>query len=297
MKIPLFTGSSVAIVTPMHPDGSVNFEKLGELIEFQLSNGTAAITICGTTGESSTLKDDEHLSAIRYTVERTAGRAVVVAGTGSNDTSHAIELSREAAAYGANGLLLVTPYYNKCTPKGLIRHYTMIADRAGIPAIVYNVPSRTGVAMSVSIYQELSKHPMINGVKEASGDTDIVLRTLAVCGNELNIWSGNDSQIVPFMALGAKGVISVLANICPRETAGIANACLSGDYQKAASMQIAYINLIDALFSEVNPIPVKTAMNLMGMDVGPLRMPLCEMEPVSLERLKQSMTAMGISLV
>lgn len=296
MKTPLFTGSSVAIVTPMHEDESVNYEKLAELIEMQIAGGTSAITICGTTGESATLKDDEHLEAIRFTIEKVAGRIKVIAGTGSNETSHAIELSQEAAAYGADGLLLVTPYYNKCTTKGLIRHYTTIADSVNIPCIVYNVPSRTGVSMSVPVYKELSKHPLINGVKEASGSTDIVLRTIAACGDELNIWSGNDNQIVPFMAMGAKGVISVLANICPKETAEMAGACLAGDYKKAADMQVRYMELIDALFCEVNPIPVKHALNLMGLEVGPLRMPLCEMEPANLERLRNAMASMGVKL-
>ena len=296
MKQPIFTGSNVAIVTPMHPDESVNFEKLAELIEFQISNGTSAITICGTTGESSTLKDDEHLEAIKFTIGKVAGRVPVIAGTGSNETVHAIELSQEAASYGTDGLLLVTPYYNKCSKKGLIRHYIQIADSVSIPCIVYNVPSRTGVSMSVDVYQELSRHPMINGIKEASGSTDIVLRTLAACGDDLNIWSGNDNQIVPYMAMGAKGVISVLANICPRETSEMAGACLAGNYAKASAMQVAYMDLIDALFCEVNPIPIKTAMNLMGMDVGPLRMPLCEMEPANEARLKSSMQAMGLKL-
>lgn len=294
MKSPLFTGSNVAIVTPMHADGSIHFGKLGELIEFQISGGTSAITICGTTGESATLKDDEHLAAIKYTVETVAGRVPVIAGTGSNDTAHAIEMSKEAAAYGADGLLLVTPYYNKCSSRGLIQHYIKTVDAAGIPAIVYNVPSRTGVSMTVPVYQELSKHPLINGVKEASGSTDIVLRTLAACGDELNIWSGNDSQIVPFMAMGAKGVISVMANILPKETAEIANACLTGNYQKAAAMQVQYMDLLDSLFCEVNPIPIKTTMNLLGMEVGPLRMPLCEMEDSSLSRLKASMAALKL---
>lgn len=294
MKTPLFTGSNVAIVTPMHADGSINFEKLGQLIEFQIQGGTSAITICGTTGEASTLKDDEHLAAIKYTVEAVAGRVPVIAGTGSNDTAHAIELSKEAASYGADGLLLVTPYYNKCTPKGLIQYFTKTVDAAGVPAIVYNVPSRTGVSMGVPVYRELSRHPLINGVKEASGDTELVLRTLAACGDELNVWSGNDSQIVPFMAMGAKGVISVMANIAPRETAAIVGACLAGDYQKAAELQVRYMDLIDALFCEVNPIPVKTALNLMGLDVGPLRLPLCEMAEQNLDRLKQSLTAVKL---
>ncbi|MBQ9268355.1 MAG: 4-hydroxy-tetrahydrodipicolinate synthase [Oscillospiraceae bacterium] len=296
MKKPLFTGSNVAIVTPMYEDESVNFEKLGELIEFHIANGTSAITICGTTGEAPTLKDPEHLAAIKYTVEKVAGRIPVIAGTGSNYTSHAIEFSQEAAKYGADGVLLVTPYYNKSTPKGLIRHYTKIVDSANIPAILYNVPSRTGVSLTVPIYKELSKHPLINGVKEASGSTDIVLRTLDACGDDLNIWSGNDNQIVPFMAMGAKGVISVLANICPKETAEMADACLAGDYQKAAAMQISYMELIDALFCEVNPIPVKTAMNLIGMNAGPLRLPLCEMEDSNVERLKKALLAKGFTL-
>ncbi len=296
MKTPVFTGASVAIVTPMYDNGAVNYQQLGYLIERQIANGTAAITICGTTGESSTLKDDEHLEAIRFTVEKVAGRIPVIAGTGSNETSHAIELSQEAERFGADALLQVTPYYNKCSARGLIRHYTSIADSVRIPSIVYNVPSRTGVSMSVPIYQELSKHPLINGVKEASGSTDIVLRTIAACGDEFHIWSGNDNQIVPYMAMGAKGVISVLSNICPRETADMANLCLTEKYNKAAAMQVAYMELIDALFCDVNPIPVKTALNLMGIDVGPLRMPLCEMEPAGESRLKAAMIAMGISI-
>ena len=296
MKTPLFTGANVAIVTPMHPDDSVNYEKLAELIEFQIAGGINAITICGTTGESSTLTDPEHLEAIRFTVEKVAGRVPVIAGTGSNETVHAIELSQEAEKYGADGVLLVTPYYNKATPKGLIRHYTQIADSIHIPCIVYNVPSRTGVSMTVAAYKELSKHPLINGVKEASGSTGTVIRTIAACGDALNVWSGNDDQIVPLMSVGAKGVISVMANILPGETAAMAGACLKGDYAAAAKMQVEYMDLIDALFCEVNPIPVKTAMNLMGMNVGPLRMPLCEMEPANEERLKKSLTAMGIKL-
>jgi 4-hydroxy-tetrahydrodipicolinate synthase len=292
MKTPIFTGSSVAIVTPMHSDGSINYEKLGELIELQIAGGTSAITICGTTGESATLDNEEHLKAIGYTAEKVNGRVKVIAGTGSNDTAFAVTMSKEAQQLGADALLLVTPYYNKCSQKGLVRHYLTIADQVDIPMIVYNVPSRTGVSMSVPVYKELSKHPLINGVKEASGSTDIVLRTLDACGDDFNIWSGNDSQIVPFMAMGCKGVISVLANICPKETAELANACLQGDFKKAAQMQVAYTELIDALFSDVNPIPIKTAMNLMGMDVGPLRMPLCEMADDS--QLKAALSKKGL---
>lgn len=294
MKTPVFTGSSVAIVTPMFPDGSVNYEKLTQLIEMQIAGGTAAITICGTTGESATLKDPEHIEAIAHTVRVVNGRIPVIAGTGSNETVHAVYLSREAEKVGADALLQVTPYYNKCSNKGLVRHFLAVADSVSIPSIVYNVPSRTGVSMSVPVYKELSKHPNINGVKEASGGTDIVLRTLDACGDDFNIWSGNDNQIVPYMAMGCKGVISVLANICPKETAELAKACLDGDYAKAAKMQVEYMELIDSLFCEVNPIPVKTALNLMGLDVGPLRMPLCEMEEATKARLSAAMKAKGI---
>lgn len=294
MKTPLFTGSSVAIVTPMHADGSVNYEKLSQLIELQIQGGTSAITICGTTGESATLKDPEHIAVIAHCVKAVAGRIKVIAGTGSNETDHAVYLSQEAQKAGADGLLLVTPYYNKCSPKGLVRHYMTIADSVQIPAIVYNVPSRTGVSMGVDIYRQLSEHPLINGVKEASGNTELVLRTMAACGDDFNIWSGNDTQIVPLMAMGCKGVISVLANICPSATAELAGACLQGDYQKAAAMQVRYMELIDALFCEVNPIPVKTALNLMGMEVGPLRMPLCEMEDAAKARLSAAMEKIGL---
>ena len=294
MKTPLFTGSSVAIVTPMHADGSVNYEKLSQLIELQIQGGTSAITICGTTGESATLKDPEHIAVIAHCVKAVAGRIKVIAGTGSNETDHAVYLSQEAQKAGADGLLLVTPYYNKCSPKGLVRHYMTVADSVQIPAIVYNVPSRTGVSMGVDIYRQLSEHPLINGVKEASGNTELVLRTMAACGDDFNIWSGNDTQIVPLMAMGCKGVISVLANICRSATAELAGACLQGDYQKAAAMQIRYMELIDALFCEVNPIPVKTALNLMGMEVGPLRMPLCEMEDAAKARLSAAMEKIGL---
>lgn len=294
MKTPLFTGSSVAIVTPMHTEGSVNYEKLTELIERQIAGGTAAITICGTTGESATLKDSERISVIAHCVKVVHGRITVIAGTGSNDTDHTVFLSREAQEAGADGLLLVTPYYNKCTPKGLVRHYLTVADSVEIPSIVYNVPSRTGVSMCVDIYRQLARHPLINGVKEASGNTDLVLRTLDACSDDFNIWSGNDTQIVSLMAMGCKGVISVLANLCPEATAELTGACLRGDYKSAAAMQVRYMELIDVLFCEVNPIPVKTALNLMGLEVGPLRMPLCEMEEASKARLVSAMERMGL---
>ena len=285
MKTPLFTGSSVAIVTPMHADGSVHYAKLTELMELQIAAGTAAITVCGTTGESATLTDHERIAVISNCVRTVNGRIPVIAGTGSNQTAHTLRLSQEAQKAGADGLLLVTPYYNKCSAAGLIRHYLSVADSVELPIIVYNVPSRTGVSMNAEIYRQLSRHPRINGVKEASGSTDLVLRTLDACGDELNIWSGNDGQIVPIMALGGKGVISVLANLCPEVTAELTAACLRGDYETAASMQKRYMALIDALFCEINPIPVKTAMNLMGLGVGPLRMPLCELDDEKKEQL------------
>lgn len=285
MKTPLFTGSSVAIVTPMHADGSVHYAKLTELIELQIAAGTAAITVCGTTGESATLTDHERIAVISHCVRTVNGRIPVIAGTGSNQTAHTLRLSQEAKKAGADGLLLVTPYYNKCSATGLVKHYLTVADSVELPIIVYNVPSRTGVSMNAEMYRQLARHPLINGVKEASGSTDLVLRTLDACGDELNIWSGNDGQIVPIMALGGKGVISVLANLCPEVTRELTAACLRGDYETAASMQKQYMALIDALFCEVNPIPVKTAMNLMGLGVGPLRMPLCQLDDGKKERL------------
>ncbi len=289
MKQPIFTGSGVALVTPMLPDYSVNYEKLDELIELQIEAGTDSIIACGTTGESSTLSTEEHLEVIRRTIRTVNGRCKVIAGTGSNDTAYGIELSKEAADLGADALLLVTPYYNKATQKGLVKHYTAIADHVSCPLILYNVPSRTGVSMTVDTYKELSKHPNINGVKEASGNVALVARTIAACGDEFHVWSGNDDQIVPLMSIGAKGIISVLANLCPVQTREIAHACLDGNYAKAGQMQVEYMELIDALFCEVNPICIKTAMNLAGMDVGPLRMPLCEMEEKNLAVLQAAL--------
>ncbi len=296
MKSPIFTGSGVAIVTPMLPDGKVNFSKLDELIEFQIKNGTDAIIICGTTGESATLSELEHMDAIVHTIHTVGGRCPVIAGTGSNNTARCLEMSKAAADAGADALLLVTPYYNKATQKGLIQHYVYIADRVSAPLIVYNVPSRTGVGMTVDVYKELSRHPNINGVKEASGSVAQVARTVAACGDEFNVWSGNDDQIIPLMSVGAKGVISVMANLLPAETANIAHLWLNGQCFAAGREQVKYMEMIDALFCEVNPIPVKTAMNLAGMDVGPLRMPLNEMEEKDLERLKTVMRHYGFQV-
>ena len=291
----IFTGAGVAIVTPMHEDESVNFEKLGELIEEQITGGTDAIVICGTTGESATLSHEEHLEAIRYAIEKTAGRIPVIAGTGSNDTKTAIYLSTEAEKYGADAVLLVTPYYNKATQKGLIRHFTRIAESIHIPIVLYNVPSRTGCNLKPETVAYLVEHvDNIVAIKEASGDISQIARLMRLCGDKIDLYSGNDNQIVPLMALGGKGVISVLSNVAPAQTHAIPQAWFDGDTAKACALQLEALDLIDALFCEVNPIPVKTAMNLMGKEVGPLRGPLCEMEDAHLEQLRKAMQEYGI---
>ncbi len=293
MKSPVFQGSAVAIVTPFK-NGTIHYDKLAELIDFQIDNGTNAIVICGTTGEASTLTTPEHLAAIEFTARYVKGRVPVIAGTGSNDTHHALVMCKTAEEAGADALLIVTPYYNKATQKGLVSHYTYLADNLKTPIILYNVPSRTGVNMNVDTYAALSEHPMINGVKEACGSVAQCTRTLARCGDNFNVYSGEDGDIVPMMSVGAQGVISVLANVAPRETAEMARSCLQGDYTNAARLQLKYMDLIDALFCEVNPIPVKTALNLMGFEVGDLRMPLCSMEPNTLERLHRSLQSAGL---
>ncbi len=293
MKQPIFTGSCVAIVTPFNQDG-VDYEKLGQLIEFQIANGTDAICICGTTGESSTQTMEEHMHTIEYAINKVDHRCKVIAGAGSNDTAAALTLAQHAESAGADGLLMVTPYYNKATQKGLIQHYTYLADRVHTPIILYHVPSRTGTSFKASTYYELSKHPMINGIKEASGNFSLVSQTVALCGDEMNIWSGNDDQVVPLMAMGGKGVISVLANIQPKAVHDLAHLCLEGKFAEAAKLQAQYQKLNDALFIEVNPIPVKTAMNLLGMGAGLLRMPMCEMEAANLATLKSVLSEYGL---
>lgn len=291
----VFTGAGVAIVTPMHEDGTVNFEKLGELLEEQIGAGTDAVIICGTTGESSTLTHEEHLAAIKYTVEKVNHRIPVIAGTGSNCTETAVYLSKEAESYGADALLLVTPYYNKGTQKGLKIHYTTIANSVKLPIIIYNVPSRTGCNILPETVAELvNSVDNIVGIKEASGNISQVAKLMSLAGNKIELYSGNDDQIVPIMALGGKGVISVLSNVAPAQAHEIAASYLAGDVEKSRRMQLEAIDLIDALFCEVNPIPVKTALNLMGKEVGPLRGPLCPMEEKNLERLKTAMKNYGI---
>ncbi|MDR3311228.1 MAG: 4-hydroxy-tetrahydrodipicolinate synthase [Oscillospiraceae bacterium] len=292
-KTPVFTGASVAIVTPYTETG-VDYPKLTDLIDEQIAAGISAITICGTTGESSTQSLEEHIVTVDFCVKHVAGRVKVAAGTGSNDTEAALMLSLEAEKSGADALLLVTPYYNKTTQRGLVKHYTYIADRVKTPVILYNVPARTGLSFTAETYRELSRHPLINGVKEASGDFSLLAKTIAECGDELNVWSGDDNKVVPMMSLGAKGVISVAANIIPGVMAEMTAACIAGDFAKGAELQLRWLKLIDALFIEVNPIPIKTAMNLMGKNVGNLRMPLCDMEQPNLEKLKVALRGAGL---
>ncbi|PNH21404.1 4-hydroxy-tetrahydrodipicolinate synthase [Lachnospiraceae bacterium] len=292
----IFEGSGVALITPMHDDFSVNYDKLEEILEEQIAEGTDAVIICGTTGEPSTLSYDEHIEVIRRSCEIVHGRIPVVAGTGSNATDSAVYMSVEAQRCGADGVLVVSPYYNKSTQRGLIRHFTEVAKAIAIPMLLYNIPGRTGVTIQPETIAYLVKHvDNIVGVKEASGNFTNILRLLAqLDGTPIDLYSGNDDQIVPIMALGGKGVISVLAGVAPRKTHELCRAMLDGDVKKAAAMQIEAEELIHQLFIDVNPIPVKTAMNLMGKKVGPLRLPLCEMEEEHVRSLKAAMKEYGI---
>ncbi len=295
MKNTIFTGAGVALVTPFAADGSVDYTVFAALIEEQIAAGTDALIIAGTTGESSTLTEEEHIEVIRFAVEQTNHRVPVIAGTGSNDTAFCISLSQEAERVGADALLLVTPYYNKATQKGLYIHYKAIADAVNIPIILYNVPSRTGVNIDVETVAKLAEVPNIAAIKEASGNISYLAKLMARCGDIIDVYSGNDDQIVPMMSLGAKGVISVLSNVAPKETHDMAMAALGGDYQTAAKLQLEYLELINALFIEVNPIPVKEAMNLMGKNVGECRLPLCAMEDKNREVLRAALQAKGLA--
>ncbi len=294
MKKTVFEGAGVAIVTPMHEDGSVNYEKLAELVNYQIAHKTDAIIICGTTGESSTLTHEEHTKCIKVAVEAAAGRVPVIAGTGSNDTAYGIELSKEAERLGADALLLITPYYNKTTQKGLVAHFTAIAKAVDLPIILYNVPGRTGVNLLPETLLELSELDNIVAVKEASGNLSQVAKIAAICGDKLDIYSGNDDQIVPVMSLGGKGVISVLSNIAPEETHNIAMEYLHGSVKESLALQLKYLALVDAIFCEVNPIPVKCAMNYMGFGVGPLRLPLVEVSDAHEKLIKDELRAVGL---
>lgn len=294
MKNTIFTGAGVAIVTPMNADGSINFDKLGEIIEFNIANGTDAIIICGTTGESATMSDEEHVATIKYAIDKTAGRIPVIAGTGSNHTDYAVQLSKKAEELGADGLLCVTPYYNKTSQAGLIAHFTAIAEAVSIPIILYNVPSRTGVNILPETLDKLADIPNIVGVKEASGNISQVAKIEALCGDRIDIYSGNDDQIIPVIAAGGKGVISVLSNCMPKETHQLASLCLENKYDEARTLANKLLPFVNALFSDVNPIPVKQALNFMGFDVGSCRLPLVDMSEEKAEKLKEIMADLGL---
>ena len=291
----LFEGAGVALVTPFKENGEVNYEKLEEIVEEQIAGGTDAIIACGTTGEASTMTHEEHLDVIEYICRVTKKRIPVVAGTGSNCTETAVYLSAEAEKRGADGLLLVSPYYNKATQKGLMAHFTAVADAVKIPVILYNIPGRTGVTIKPETIAALCRDvENIVGVKEASGNFSAIATLMSLSDGKVDLYSGNDDQIVPLLSLGGKGVISVLSNVAPRQTHDICASYFAGDVKTSAGLQLKAIPLITELFSEVNPIPVKAAMNMMGKGVGPLRMPLTEMEPQNQEKLKKAMTAYGI---
>ena len=294
MKKPVFTGAAVAIITPMYADGSVNYEELGRIIDDQIAHHTDAIVICGTTGESPTLDHEEHIECVRYAVQKAAGRVPVIAGTGSNDTRYAVQLSQQAQQDGADALLLVTPYYNKSSQAGLVAHYKAIAQSVDLPCILYNVPSRTGCNLTPATLAELAKLPNINAVKEASGNISQVAEIAALCGEELNIYSGNDDQIVPMLSLGGKGVISVLSNVAPQYTHDLCAKWFAGDVQGSMEMQLKAMPLCKALFADVNPIPVKWAMNRLGWKVGPCRLPLVEPSAAVQNQLDKALRDFGL---
>lgn len=293
VKIPLFKGSCTALVTPLNENG-IDYERLKKNIDVQYENGTSAIVICGTTGENAVQSQNEHDELVRFAVNHTAGRMKVIAGIGSNDTAHALTNAQNAKAVGADGVLMVTPYYNKTTQKGLVEHFTYVADRVEIPMILYNVPSRTGIGISAETYKTLSAHPNINGVKEASGDFTLIGKTTALCGDDLFLWSGNDDNTVPMMALGALGVISVASNLVPGVLSRLCALCLEGDYAAAAALYRKYAGLFSTLFIETNPIPIKTAMRLCGLDSGLMRLPLTDMSEEHLAALQGCLRELGL---
>lgn len=295
MKRPIFTGSAVAIVTPFK-DGGADLDTLGELLDFQLENGTDAVVVCGTTGEASTMTYAERAETIGFCVRHIGGRVPVIAGTGSNSTENAVALSQEAERRGADGLLVVTPYYNKASQAGLLRHYRSIADAVSTPVILYNVPSRTGVSIAPETYAALAEHPNIAGVKEASGNLGNIQRTKSLCPEDFYIWSGNDDETVPVCALGGKGVISVAANILPAEMHRLTQLCLNNDFAAAGELQVHLKDFCDTMFCEVNPIPVKTALGLLGWRVGELRSPMCPPSAENLERIKRVLTQYGLAV-
>lgn len=291
-KKTLFTGAATALITPFNEEG-VDFCALGDIIDYQIDNGIDALVICGTTGEAATMPDREHLSVIDFAVKRAKGRVPIIAGTGSNDTAHCVELSVESQNLGVDGLLITTPYYNKATQKGLIMHYDKVLEKTNLPIILYNVPGRTGMNYAVPTLKELAKDDRIVGIKEASGNIEYATEVAASCP-ELTMYSGNDDMIVPILSLGGKGVISVLSNVAPKQTHDLCQKWFDGDIAGSRKMQFDYLELIHSLFCEVNPIPVKTAMNMMGFNAGKLRLPLCEMAPANYERLERAMKACGL---
>lgn len=295
MKTPLFTGSCTAVVTPFAESG-VDFERLKRNLEVQYENGTAAVLVCGTTGEAATLSENEHSEVLRTAVQAVGGRMKVIAGVGSNNTRSALRAAENAKAVGADGILMVTPYYNKTSRQGLIEHFRYVAERVELPMILYNVPSRTGIGLTAESYAALAEHPNINGVKEASGDFGLIYRTRALCGDALHLWSGNDDNTVPMMAMGAKGVISVASNLVPAAVAKLCALCLEGSFPEAMALAARYQPLFSALFAETNPIPVKAAMKLMGTDSGLLRLPLWEISEEHLQQLKNAMRAVGLNV-
>ncbi|MFR5967034.1 MAG: 4-hydroxy-tetrahydrodipicolinate synthase [Oscillospiraceae bacterium] len=294
-KTPIFTGSCTAIVTPYLENG-VDYEKYQELLDFQYKGGTSAILVCGTTGENPTHTEEEHDRLVELTVEMCAGKMKTIVGVGGYNTEHVLEQAKHAEMCGADGILMVTPYYNKSTQKGLIEHFTYVADRVKVPMILYNVPGRTGIGIKPATYKVLSQHPNINGVKEASGNIAEYALTRSMCGDDLVFWSGNDSDTVPMMALGAYGVISVASNIIPKDVAHLCDLCLAGDFKAASAEYFRLADFFDKLFIETNPIPVKTAMNLAGMNVGKFRLPLVDMDPANIEKLKVSMRGVGLKV-
>ena len=295
VKVPVFKGSCTAIVTPFSEHG-VDYERLKKNLEFQYENGTSAVVVCGTTGENATHTPNEHDELVRVTVRTVNGRMKVIAGIGSNNTENALRAAENAKYSGADAVLMVTPYYNKTTQKGLVEHFSYVADRVDIPMILYNVPSRTGIGISADTCKVLSQHPNINGIKEASGDIALAARIRSLCGDDLYIWSGNDDCTIPLMSLGALGVISVASNIVPGAVAKLCALCLEGSYAEATELYAKYASLFSALFIETNPIPVKAALKMMGMDSGILRLPLTEISQESFETLLKAMRDAGINV-
>lgn len=292
MKKTIFTGVGTAIATPMNADGSINFDEFGRMLEFQVSGGADAIVVCGTTGEASTMPDEEHLECISYAVKKINGRIPVIAGTGSNDTAHAVSLSKQAEKLGADALLQVTPYYNKTSQRGLVKHFTAVADSVNIPIVLYNVPSRTGLNISIDAYKELAKHPNIVATKEASGNFTLVAEIAAY--TDLDIYSGNDDQVMPVMSLGGKGVISVTSNLMPKEKHDEVELYLAGKQAEALAIQQRILAFEKALFMDVNPIPVKAALNIMGFNAGECRLPLASMTEEMVEKLRSTMLPLGL---